>query len=249
MNERRLSRNPVRLAMDLRKEFSISEELPMDLDRMIKDMGIYYSEARIPDGYLGASKTIGIKKVMIISNQIDDYGRKRFTIAHELGHIFLHQGSHSCRNNYFSLAYNKILKESEANMFASELLMPGSVLRRLSQNEDITVKLAKQVSGTYRTSLQSALMGLIKASPDIVYACGYTREKFLWQIKSADCELELFMKTRWPDDATGGKKKVKPESWFIDDDFPDDIACFEENYIYPSGTHCISIITVESEEW
>lgn len=249
MNERRLSRDPVWLARDLRKDFSISEELSVDLDSIIKDMGIHYKEACMPDGYLGASKTIGIEKVLIVSNQIDDLGRKRFTIAHELGHIFLHQGSHSCRNKYFGLAFNKIPKETEANMFASELLMPGAVLRKLSQDKDITVELTKQVSAAYRTSLQSALMGLVKASPDIVCACCYTKEKFLWQIKSTECTLELRTGARLAGSKRAGISKVNPEIWFIDDDFPDDISCSEENYIYPSGTHCISIITLESEEW
>jgi Zn-dependent peptidase ImmA (M78 family) len=249
MNERRISRDPVWLARELRKDFSMSNEKPVDLNSIIKNMNIHYKEVSMPDGYLGASKTVGIRKGIIVSNQIDDHGRKRFTVAHELGHIFLHQGSHLCRKGYFGLAFNGISKESEANKFASELLMPGVVLREFSQDKDVTVKLAMQVSQTYETSLQAALMGLIKASPDIVCACCYTKEKFLWQIKSEACTSELRTRIKWPDIAGTGVHKVNPENWFIDDDFPDDISCSEENYIYPRGSHCISIITLESEEW
>ena len=249
MNEMRLSRDPIWLARDMRQEFYIPDDMPVSLDILIKEKKIFYKEVPLPAGYLGASRTVGLKKEVLVSNQIKDSGRKKFTIAHELGHVFLHQGSYRCKSSFMSLAFNKIPQETEANIFASELLMPGAILRETAENKDITVELAKNISGTYETSLQSALMGLIKASPDIVCACCYTREKVLWNIKSMGCTYELRTKARWPTAVGMGINKAVPESWFIDDEFPDDTYCLEENYIYPGGIYCLSIISLQSEEF
>jgi Zn-dependent peptidase ImmA (M78 family) len=49
--------------------------------------------------------------------------RKRFTLAHELGHFLLHKGSHVDGSNP---ADNML--EREADMFASELLMPSKMV-------------------------------------------------------------------------------------------------------------------------
>lgn len=64
--------------------------------------------------------------------------RQRFTIAHELGHLLLHQGRPvhfdravvhvNLRNSISSQAVDR--EEIEANRFAAELLMPEAFLRR-----------------------------------------------------------------------------------------------------------------------
>lgn len=54
--------------------------------------------------------------------------RQRFTIAHETGHIFIpwHTGAFSCANIEEEIAESNeyFINEEEANLFASELLMP-----------------------------------------------------------------------------------------------------------------------------
>lgn len=63
-------------------------------------------------------------------NDSDGPQRQRFTIAHELGHLFLHkqdtvsydQGMIMLRDNHSSDGTD--IKEIEANRFAAELLMP-----------------------------------------------------------------------------------------------------------------------------
>ena len=65
----------------------------------------------------------------------ENYTRKVFTIAHELGHYFLHSGVtseffyRSQMTQIFQDGENKIM-ESEANCFAASLLMPEKVLKK-----------------------------------------------------------------------------------------------------------------------
>jgi len=72
-------------------------------------------------------------------NQYDHPRRKRFTIAHELGHFILHkniiekEGRHNDAVLMRSGAVNKI--EQEANLFATQLLMPRSrILKYIKDN-------------------------------------------------------------------------------------------------------------------
>lgn len=69
----------------------------------------------------------------ITYNTIDPVVRQRFTIAHEVGHVLLghmKNGSKEFRDGpaQFS-AGTRDYKESEANRFAAELLMPENLVR------------------------------------------------------------------------------------------------------------------------
>lgn len=51
-------------------------------------------------------------------------GRARFTVAHELGHLFLHTGKPMARASPRVRVPHYRLSEPQANQFAAELLMP-----------------------------------------------------------------------------------------------------------------------------
>ena len=56
----------------------------------------------------------------------DDYHATRnlFTIAHEIGHFILHEGSQNRFDDYHKYSPEELKREKEANTFAGELLMP-----------------------------------------------------------------------------------------------------------------------------
>lgn len=57
--------------------------------------------------------------------------RKRFTVAHELGHYFLHrQFKHTFVDEVFARSGNSNQIEREANAFAAALLMPKALIQR-----------------------------------------------------------------------------------------------------------------------
>ena len=116
-------------ARDLAWNILIKEnisELPVNVVSLCKQLGIkvkYY----IPlDGVDG--ECIIIKNTpYILINKNCSKQRKRFTIAHELGHILLgHIGKCQLVNSESSLTDNDI--EQQANCFAVRLLAPACVL-------------------------------------------------------------------------------------------------------------------------
>ena len=63
------------------------------------------------------------KKTIFVN---DDYPATRnlFTIAHEIGHFVLHDGSQNRFDEYHKYTPEELTKERQANDFAGELLMP-----------------------------------------------------------------------------------------------------------------------------
>lgn len=83
------------------------------------------------------------KEWFLIYDDECSLGRRRFTIAHEFGHIFLeHELIHGTLKRTF--AHNKPQSETEADMFASRLLAPACVLWGLNiKNADEIAKICE----------------------------------------------------------------------------------------------------------
>jgi hypothetical protein len=84
-----------------------------------------------------------VKEIWVSAAEAErSQGRERFTIAHELGHFLLHSGESISSSNFFvcrtkdihsaSSNQKKRGKESEANRFAAELLMPEQLVEQLA---------------------------------------------------------------------------------------------------------------------
>ena len=89
------------------------------------------------DAFIEKSQSDDSKKFVIHLNANKPFSRTRFSLAHELGHLFLHMGFLTDRWNnaetfkdsiYFRTIYRKdnnySEEESEANEFAAAFLMP-----------------------------------------------------------------------------------------------------------------------------
>lgn len=101
------------------------------LQDIIKAENIKYREVNSKNSsFVGSfTKAINDQKYIMINSNIENIGRKNFTIAHELGHYFL---NHALKQNDFYCVDSEILEdgsntseiEKEANYFATCLLMP-----------------------------------------------------------------------------------------------------------------------------
>ena len=117
--------------------------LPVDLLHIAKTAGIKVvknSEVLVLSGSeSGACIFDGVKWFIIYDDEAT-VGRRRFTIAHELGHIFLGHELVSGRHGR-TINTEKPQSESEADSFAARLLAPACVLWGL--NLQTTEEIAK----------------------------------------------------------------------------------------------------------
>lgn len=111
--------------------------LPVPIEKIASKHGIKIETAYLDDELSGMSFVKdGVSVVVVNGNHHPN--RRRFTIAHELGHHFLHRSylennvhvdkAILNRNEISSQGIDK--KEIEANTFAAELLMPAAELAR-----------------------------------------------------------------------------------------------------------------------
>jgi|WetSurSiteA1Bulk_404760.scaffolds.fasta_scaffold20829_2 Zn-dependent peptidase ImmA (M78 family) len=112
-------------------------EVPIDLNKVFQKLRLKYIELNDPEGIDGAIIEIENKPAIAYLNIAKPIPRQRFTLAHELGHIFL---KHSKRDLYDAEEVREIgekltdqskpPKEKEADAFASELLVPHDKLKK-----------------------------------------------------------------------------------------------------------------------
>lgn len=99
---------------------------------------------------------------IFINSDIQHEGRKRFAIAHELGHLEMHKGSALHEDNvsleWFNNAEKKLkrgLQEYEANQFATEYLMPSDLFYKEANSKVFSPDLIRYLAECFMTSLTS----------------------------------------------------------------------------------------------
>ena len=117
--------------------------------------------------------------------------RRRFTIAHELGHFILHRGQRQSFNCDKESVYSGIdtirVIEREADDFASNLLMPGDLLREWISNQRIDLHVLSAMAKRFQVSFEALCIRFIKFTPQrailVYWDNGYA--KYEWRSSSA----------------------------------------------------------------
>ena len=110
----------------------------------------------------------GDHAIVTVNASINYEPKKRFVLAHELGHYELHRHSSTLfiDNNLSAesaLTANNIL-EIEANTFAKEILMPEPVISQ-AFNEVPSIELVSKIANYFQTSLSATALRLVELSP------------------------------------------------------------------------------------
>jgi len=154
--------------------------------------------------------------------------RKRFSLAHELGHWAYHRGrSFECRiDDWSDKDSSKPVEEKEADQYASELLMPAYMFKPRTRvikrpNFDEVKKLANE----FNTSLTATVIRLVKINVwPLVIVC-HDKNGLLWFDRSADIPSRWWPKKELDADSAAFSQvfgeeqrdrpqKIPAEAWF-----------------------------------
>lgn len=179
------------------------------------------------------ARIIGAGDRAIISvSQDSGLQRRRFSIAHELGHWELHRGRQfECRTSDIDNAENSPLNpERQADEFAADLLMPWYLFApMLAQAKHVDLALLEHMHRTFDASLPATAIRIADANVEPVIVACYDGTGRRWVHRSKD------VPSRWypvdqldPDtyaaDVLAGKRDrthmspIGADAWFDADD-------------------------------
>jgi Zn-dependent peptidase ImmA (M78 family) len=145
------------------KEIGLSNPNQIPIELIASGLGATMIVKKLPhaDGRI----VFGEKRVIITINEDIEYeGKRRFTIAHEIGHLVMHRKHFQAhQDNDATLEYfQKGNQETEANEFASELLMPEALFRKESDEYEFSPALLGHLAEYFNTSLTSIAYNYFK---------------------------------------------------------------------------------------
>lgn len=151
-------------AIELLDEIGIDEVTEIGLDMIVAGLDATLIEENLNncDGRIifGSTKT-----VIKINSLIEFDERKKFVLAHEIGHLIMHKGMNLPDDTFSTLniiaGTEKMLQygrqELEANEFASELLMPSKLFLKEAKGKRFSPLLIKQLAERFKTSLTATI--------------------------------------------------------------------------------------------
>jgi hypothetical protein len=137
---------------------SISHE-PVSLRDVVSALNLeLVQRTREPFASEAALEPLGDARAIVL-NGSGDSGRRRFTIAHEIGHFVLHP--ERCRPERGG-GVNEAgrMEEREADAFAAELLMPDHLVREAVREQGLDVTRLADRFEVSRKAMQTRLRGL-----------------------------------------------------------------------------------------
>lgn len=153
------------------------------------------------DGRIVANASSGIIRVKPGMN----HGRRQFTIAHEIGHYILHPREGLDREDIstnFTL-WNDRSEETEANVFAAELLMPEFLFRPLAAKRAPSIALVDRLAAAFSTSVMATAFQYVNYTFEQVALVVSEGGRIKWSVCSNDFWPKIRIGTLSSDSAAG----------------------------------------------
>jgi hypothetical protein len=167
-----------------------------DLPQVAQRIGLRIQEIDA-DGFEGTliRALEGPKGIIGVKRSIREGTRKRFTIAHEIGHYLLpeHRNLENvCESNVVESWGDDLRRpELEANEFAIELLLPEKIVRKTLRLGDPSHQTIRNVANEFETSLTATTCRFVSLT-DLACAAVWSQHKrTLWYKRSEACLFYL----------------------------------------------------------
>ena len=231
----------------------VLEDLAMALGVVVLD-----GELKAADAWLVRKKSSGIIRV---SRSIPEPGRRRFAIAHELGHWQLHRVMSqlvSCTNADMVSRYKASAPELEANAFAAELIMPRHLFEPAMSQSRPTAQFVNHLAdlfGTTRTSvayriadLSTDYFALVMSKDGVItwWQASDPLRELIWIDAGEDVPYDSVAAQVFNGEPLSGvPEKVDAESWFSQNRGLKESYVYEDVIPMPTYGQVLSLIWLE----
>lgn len=245
-------------------ECGITDPLQLSIEDVINSKNIVIKEEEIDgaDGRILMNENSG---VITINSKIDFPPKKRFILAHELGHFELHRNikkgfSDNDETLNHSYQINFSVEEVEANEFAAEYLMPTELFYSECKGKVFNHKVIEHLANRFQVSKTAAILKFVKKDngnhPIFVVCCQDNKMK--WFKMSHDWRhYSLFSKGSPPPSGSvafdvfkkgisyygeEASQQIWKSDWFRMKDDEDESKFYEYCLFVPSLNYMISVI-------
>jgi len=165
------------------------------IEAIAKRLGLRIVVTKL-DGAEAQLVRTGDDAMIMVSDRIKDPAARRFSIAHELGHFVLghpsmppHMLSATLRMKRGS-EYERDY-EAEANAFASELLMPYSLVRKLCEVSPMSLREPWLIAEMFSVSILTSTIRVTEISPERCAAVFSAKRHVVWFAPSETFTREI----------------------------------------------------------
>lgn len=252
-----------RLGITNRSDLLLLEEIAWTRGILVKEGPLEGSEAR-----LVIAKGRG---VITISSSIQDLRRKRFSIAHELGHFELHRtrrGLSLCLSEDIREGVSRTTGqdlEQEANEFASALLLPYRFFAPLCKNQEPSLDYVAHLANDFSTSLTATALRYLNFCEEPVAIVYSHDNRIQWFQGSKDFEtiredLEFFIDVKSHLDysslaakmfqgrtLSSKKSRVLASAWFTPGRYYQNATILEHSFLMPTYNATLTLLWIDED--
>jgi Zn-dependent peptidase ImmA (M78 family) len=251
--------NPAVIAKNLLNDLGLNDPCAVDIEDLIVYHNGIVREVNLPncDGRMIMKHG---RAIVSVSSAIEYPQKRRFVLAHELGHILLHSENEASFTDDDSTleGYKKGPQEVEANDFASELLMPESLFRECCFRNKFTPELIRSLSEKFNTSLTSIVYRFIDYGNHPICAFYSKNGKIQYWKKSNDFKVWIPDKNKLdvPSDSVANEyytynriyrkkdsaQEISKSTWFTLGKYDEDTPMYEFCIITPRYNTVLSVV-------
>lgn len=239
----------------LLQKYSI-EEANFPIERLVAAEGIQLEEGGLSGADAWLVRKQNGRGVIRLNERIASGRRRRFSIAHELGHWVMHpevEQGYLCTTEDLS-DYYRSPAEAEANWFAATLLMPKLKIANAYRKADPNFNIIGKIADEFDTSLTAAGRRLIEVSSQPVWLVESVGGKISWWQRSQAANYLFLRKGKdVPFDSLtrealtdnkheAGPEPVSPASWFPESDLSEDTEFFESVRVARDGNKALTLL-------
>lgn len=228
----------------------------------ISDLIVYFDGIVIEKDLRNSDGRLVMKdgrSIVTIDSKIEFPQRKRYVMAHELGHMILHASQNASFSDDDTTleGYKNGPQEKEANDFAAELLMPADKFKHACIGKKFSPELLSAVAEKFNTSITSTVYRFIDFGSHPIAAFYSKNGKVQYWKKSKDLNyfIKDINKLEVPGDSVAEEyyqykriykrndlQQIDKSTWFELRKYEHDTSMYEYCIVTPQFNSVLSII-------
>ncbi len=248
-----------KLSITRREDLQLLEYIAWERGALVQERHLDGSEARIT--------ITGRKAIITISTIIIDPRRKRFSIAHELGHLEMHRYKNNlalCTSqdlNDWGLKQGEVNLEQEANEFAAALLLPERFFAHLCRREEPSLDFIAELAETFNVSLTATTIRFLHFCGEpcaVVFSQDRNIRWFHGSKEFKDIDVFIDVRSRLDPSSLAisffqkgtiqkNPKRVSASAWFTPGQYRQDATIREQSWAMPSYNAVLTLLWVDDD--